>query len=79
MSVMMGTPYQIRSDVMKEAVRKVFDICAKYNKSCGIFCDDEVLAKAYREMGANVLWACTDTNFFMRGYNQVFDALGEME
>lgn len=79
MSVMMGTPYQIRSDVMKEAVRKVFDICVKYNKSCGIFCDDEVLAKAYREMGANVLWACTDTNFFMRGYNQVFDALGEME
>ena len=79
MSVMLGTPYQIRSDVMKVAVQNVCDICAQYNKSCGIFCDDAVLAKAYREMGANVLWACTDMNFFMRGYNQVFDVLGEME
>ena len=79
MSVMLGTPYQIRSDVMKIAVQKVFDICRQYNKSCGIFCDDEVLAKTYREMGANVLWACTDVNFFMRGYNQVFDALEGME
>ena len=79
MSVMLGTSYQICSDVMKLAVQEVFDICARYNKSCGIFCDDEVLAKAYREMGANVLWACTDINFFMRGYNQVFDALEGME
>ncbi len=79
MSVMLGTPFQIRSDVMKEATQKVFDICKKYGMSCGIFCDDEVLSKTYREMGANVLWACTDNVFFLRGFNQVFDALSEME
>ena len=79
MSVMLGTPFQIRSDVMKKAVQTVFDICKKYQKSCGIFCDDEILSKTYRDMGANVLWACTDNVFFLRGYNQVFDALSEME
>ena len=79
MSVMLGTPFKIRSDVMIEAVQKVFDICNEYKMSSGIFCDDEVLSKAYRDMGANVLWACTDNNFFLRGFNQVFDALAEME
>ena len=79
MSVMLGTPFNIRSDVMINAVQKVFDICKKYNKSCGIFCDDEILSKKYMDMGANVFWACTDNVFFLRGFNQVFDALAEME
>jgi 2-keto-3-deoxy-L-rhamnonate aldolase RhmA len=79
MSVMLGTPCNIKSDVMIEAIQKVFDICNERKMSCGIFCDDEVLSKKYRDMGANVLWACTDNNFFMRGFNQVFDALAEME
>ena len=79
MSVMLGTPFQIRSDVMVNAVQKVFDICNEHEMSCGIFCDDEVLSKAYREMGANVLWACTDSVFFFRGYNEIFNALSEME
>ena len=79
MSVMLGTPFNIRSDVMIDAVQKVFDICKKYNKSCGIFCDDEILSKKYKDMGANVFWACTDNVFFLRGFNQVFDALAEME
>ena len=79
MSVMLGTPFQIRSEVMINAVQKVFDICKEYNKSCGIFCDDEILSKKYKEMGANVFWACTDNVFFLRGFNEVFDALAEME
>jgi hypothetical protein len=39
----------------------------------------KLVLKAHSDMGANVLWACTDNNFFMRGFNQVFDALAEME
>ena len=79
MSVMLGTPKVIGSPVMLEAIRKVFDICNAYGKSCGIFCDDEILSKKYKDMGANVFWACTDNVFFLRGFNQVFDALAEME
>lgn len=79
MAVMLGTPFNIKSDVMQVAIQKVFDICNERNMSCGIFCDDEILSRKYRDMGANVLWACTDNVFFLRGYNQVFDALAEME
>lgn len=79
MSVMLGTPFNIKSDVMHKAIQEVFDICKNYGKSCGIFCDDELLSQKYRDMGANVLWACTDNVFFLRGYNQVFDVLSKME
>ena len=79
MSIMLGTPRDIGSAVMKKAIRRVFDISAEANKSCGIFCDDEIVARTYLEMGANVFWACTDNVLFLRGFNQVFDALSEME
>lgn len=78
LSVMLGTPKDIKSPVVIDAIQKVFDICHRHNKSCGIFCDDEILAKKYYDMGANVMWACTDNVFFLRGYQQVFDALSKM-
>lgn len=79
MSIMLGTPREIGSGVMREAIRRVFEICIEAGKSCGIFCDDEVIAKTYREMGCNVFWSCTDNVLFLRGFNEVFDALSEME
>ena len=78
LSVMLGTPKDIKSPVVIDAIQKVFDICHRHKKSCGIFCDDEILAKKYYDMGANVMWACTDNVFFLRGYQQVFDALSKM-
>jgi len=79
MSVMLGTPKVIGSDVMLEAIQKVFDICNSYGKSCGIFCDNEVLAQKYRDMGCNVLWTATDKDFFMRGYNTEMDVLAQIK
>lgn len=75
MSVMLGTPKNIRSDVMIAAIQEVFDISARYGKSCGIFCDDEVLAQKYRDMGCNVLWTSTDKDLFLRGYREEMDVL----
>ena len=75
LSVMVGTPCDIKSDIMIESIQKIFDISNSYGKSCGIFCDDEVLAQKYRDMGCNVLWTATDRDFFLRGYNQEMDAL----
>ena len=75
MSVMLGTPKQIGSDVMIDAIQKVFDICNSYGKSCGIFCDNEVLAQKYRDMGCNILWTATDKDFFLRGYNLEMEVL----
>lgn len=75
MSVMLGTPKVIGSPVMLEAIQEVFDICNRYGKSCGIFCDNEVLAQKYRDMGCNVLWVATDKDFFLRGYREEMDVV----
>ena len=75
LSVMVGTPKDIKSPVMLESIQKIFDIANSYGKSCGIFCDNEILAQKYRDMGCNVLWTATDRDFFMRGFNQEMDAL----
>lgn len=79
MSVMVGTPMNIDSPEMREAIKKVIDICAKYKKSSGIFCGGAEQAADYRALGMNVLWTGTDTDFLMRGYNAVFDGLGKIK
>ncbi|MBR2860352.1 MAG: hypothetical protein IKB86_00710 [Clostridia bacterium] len=75
MSVMIGTPTDIRSEPMIKAIQQVFDICKKYKKSCGIFCDNEVLAEKYSSMGANVLWMGTDKDYYLRGLNSFLDGV----
>ncbi|MBP3359771.1 MAG: hypothetical protein J6N52_02865 [Clostridia bacterium] len=75
LSVMVGTPKNIKSPIMIESIQKIFDISNKYGKSCGIFCDDEVLAQKYRDMGCNVLWLASDKDFYMRGYNDEMNAV----
>ncbi len=73
LSVMVGTPRDIKSPEMMVAIQQIFDISNAYGKSCGIFCDNEVLAQKYRDMGCNVLWLATDKDFFMRGFNLEMD------
>ena len=73
LSVMVGTPLDISSPAVLDSIQQVFDIAKSYGKSCGIFCDDEVKAKLYRSMGANVLWLSADREYFMRGFNQMMD------
>lgn len=75
LSIMVGTPKDIKSPAMLSAIQEIFDISNSYGKSCGIFCDNEVLAQKYRDMGCNVLWTATDKDFFMRGYNEEMEAL----
>ena len=75
MSVMVGTPKDIKSSIMEESIQKVFDISNSHGKSCGIFCDDETYAQKYRNMGCNVLWTGTDKDFFMKGYNEEMNIL----
>ena len=67
-----------KSEKMREAIKTVFDICKKYDKSCGIFCDDEELAKKYRSWGANVLWMATDRDYFLRGMNAFLDGVKDL-
>lgn len=75
LSIMVGTPKNIKSPEMLSAIQEIFDISNKYKKSCGIFCDNEVLAQKYRDMGCNVLWTGSDKDFFMKGYNEEMEVL----
>ena len=75
LSVMVGTPADITSDIMIESIQKIFDICNSYGKSCGIYCNDEVYAQKYRDMGCNVLWTSSDKDFYMRGYTEEMKVL----
>lgn len=68
LSVMLGTPFECKSEIMEKACKQIFDISRKYNKSCGIFCNDAADAKHYQDMGCNVLWTASDIQFYMRGF-----------
>jgi len=78
MSIMVGTPLDIKSAPMELAIQKVFDICQKHNMSTGIFCGDAEEASAYQAMGANILWTGCDIGFYMDGYNFTFDELAKL-
>lgn len=78
LSIMLGTPFQCRSDVMEKACQTIFDICKKYNKSCGIFCNDAADAKHYQEKGANVFWTASDIQYYMRGFAETMTELKEL-
>ena len=52
MSVMVGTPLDIYSDVMTASIQQVFDIARSYHKSCGIFCNTPDDAERVHKMGA---------------------------
>lgn len=78
MSAMVGTPQNITSPEMLNAIQQVFDICKRYGRSTGIFCDDEKKAELFRSMGANVLWVATDKDFFLRGYGETMDAVARL-
>ncbi len=79
LSVMVGTPANIKSPEMISAIQEIFDISNRYGKSCGIYCDDEVLAQKYRDMGCNVLWTGSDKDFYMRGYNEEMEVLKKIK
>ncbi len=75
LSVMLGTPFALRSAAMERAVQAIFDISARYGKSCGIFCNDVGDAAHYRAMGANVLWTASDLQFYCRGFAETMNEL----
>ncbi len=78
LSFTLGVPYQFESKTFLDAVQKVFDIAKKYNKSVGIFCEDENYAKRFYQMGANVIWLSCDKNYMLRGMKCYFDGVKDL-
>lgn len=79
MSIMVGTPFDLDSDIMRESIQKIFDIARSFGKSCGIYCNTPEDAQKYRSMGANVLWTSSVTDFMQIGIAKVFEELGTIK
>ena len=75
MSIMLGTPLDIASVPMTDAIKKVFDICITAGVSVGCYCDNPEKALYYRSMGSNIFWTGGDTGFFLSGLNKMMDEL----
>lgn len=75
MSVMVGTPCDIYSDEMTKAIKKTFDICKSYKKSCGIFCNNYSDALRFNAQGANVLWTGNDGQLIPMGLHNTLAEL----
>ena len=78
MSVMVGTPLDIYSDVMTASIQQVFDIARSYHKSCGIFCNTPDDAERFHKMGANVYWTGADVQFLQMGIDETFTRLAQI-
>ena len=74
-SISLSLPTQVEHPVVQNEIRQVFDICNKYNKSCGCFSSTPMLTKHYAEIGANVFWVGTDEDYFRLGIQQYLDAI----
>ena len=77
-SVMVGKPFDFTNPELLDYFQQVFDICKEHNVSSGIFCDDIEKAEKYYKMGANILWASTDMNIFMAGFNALYGGLEKL-
>ena len=78
MSVMVGTPLDIYSDVMTASIQQIFDIARSYHKSCGIFCNTPDDAERFHKMGANVYWTGADVQFLQMGIDETFTRLAQI-
>ncbi|MBQ9748656.1 MAG: hypothetical protein IJV98_07720 [Clostridia bacterium] len=75
LSFTMNMPARFDAPEFLSAVQTVFDICKAYGKSVGIFCDNTAQAEAYRAMGANFLWMCTDDQLVRAGLRAIIAPL----
>jgi len=75
MSFMVGTPLDIHSDAMTDAIWKVLETAQEYGKSCGVYCDNVDEARRYRAMGANVFWTGSDMQYLQMGVRATLDGL----
>ncbi len=78
LSIDLGHPFDVEQPDEIAAIQEVFDICKSYGKSCGIYCLDEHYAKKWTALGCNVIWLGYDFGYFLRGFNDMLDAVQKL-
>ncbi len=78
MSVMVGTPLNIHSVEVTEQIDKTVEICNRYNKSVGIFCENEEYARTSYGKGMNILWTGSDIGYLTGGLTNMINKLSDL-
>lgn len=78
MSVQAGTPLDPKSPAVMEQIRQTSRICAGYELSCGIFCDDLDQAALWAQAGMNILWTSSDSSLLQAGLSAALDRIGQL-
>ncbi len=75
LSIALGTAFDLDSDVMKEAIQKILDICKKYNKYAFIFAGSIDKAKEYYELGFDSVAYSLDASLFMKASTDIVNLI----
>ena len=79
LSFTMGMEAQFERPEFRAAVKQIFDICIEHQKSVGIFCDNTMQAKRWRELGANFMWMCTDDQLILAGLRSIIKPMEDVQ
>jgi 2-keto-3-deoxy-L-rhamnonate aldolase RhmA len=78
-SIMLGTPFNITSNIMIDYIKKVFSICKAENISHGIFIDTASMMQNYHDLGANIFWTGTDVSLLCEGYAGICESFNNLK
>ncbi len=70
-SIMVGTPLNIQSAEMAAYIRQIFDICHRFDISCGSFVDNAGMIAWYQDMGSNIFWTGTEISLLCDAYQDL--------
>ena len=69
LSIMVGTPLELRSVAVMNQIARITEICNSRDKSLGIYCNDEKDAEFWHSKGMNILWVASDMTYMEKGYS----------
>ena len=65
LSIALNSPFDLDSDIMKEAISKILETCKKYHKLAFIFASNIEKANEYKKMGFDSVAYSLDASIFM--------------
>lgn len=77
LSIALDTPFDLDSDIMKEAIKHILDICHKHQKFAFIFAGSIEKAKEYQFLGYDSIAYSLDASIFMHACADVVQSIKE--
>jgi 2-keto-3-deoxy-L-rhamnonate aldolase RhmA len=79
MSIISGHPLDTKCADMMKNIKRVFEICASFNKAGGIFVDTADDLRFWKSAGAAIFWTGSEISLLRESYKKLSDSFVEME